>query len=218
MADMRMNDDEGLPFDRDGWIPGGGISAGEYEPAHKERLDLLLPHDPETGAVTFAAFQVYLNAMMEMVSRAQYPLALMAISIDDSPALHFLGVEGVSLIGRAVVRCIRQETRVHDVVGCTAEKDVNGMPGFLIACPLLSEERAANLAERLRVTMSAYTADPERPWLTLSVGVAGMAIDSMDSESLVARAGAALRYARRTGGGCVWRHAETIRRIIQADQ
>ncbi|HZT42286.1 MAG TPA: hypothetical protein VFA07_08850 [Chthonomonadaceae bacterium] len=212
-----MDDEQGRSFDWEGWIPGGGISADEYEPARKERLDLLLPHDPETGAVTYPAFHIYLSAMMEMVSRTQHPLALMAISVDDSPALHFLGVEGIGLISRAVVRCIRQETRVHDVIGCTAEKDANGMPVFMIACPLLSEASAAALAERLRVAMTAYAADPERPWLTLSVGVAGMAIDSMDSESLVARAGAALRYARRMGGGCVWRHSDTMRRIIEAD-
>jgi GGDEF domain-containing protein len=141
----------------------------------------------------------------------------MTISVDDTPALTFLGVEGISLIGRAVVRCIRQETRAHDVVGCTAEKDANGLPCFLIACPLLSEDHAANLAERLRVRMTAYAADPERPWLTLSIGVAGMALDAMECESLLTRAGAALRYARRMGGGCVWRHSDTLRRIIEAD-
>ncbi|HLV81444.1 MAG TPA: hypothetical protein VKT32_14250 [Chthonomonadaceae bacterium] len=215
---MQRDDDEGLPYHSDGWIPGGGISAGETAIPRKERLDLLLPHDPATGAVTPAAFQVYLSAMMEMIARAQLPLSLMAIAIDDSPALDFLGVEGIGLIGRAVVRCIRQETRVHDVVGSTAEKDVNGMPVFLIVCPLLSEERAAHLAERLRVTMTAYATDPERPWLTLSVGVASMALDAMDDESLLARAGAALRYAKRVGGGCVWRHTDTMRRIVEADQ
>jgi GGDEF domain-containing protein len=214
---MRRDDEAGLPYDRDEWIPGGGVSSEEYEPLRKERLDLLLPHDPETGAVTPAAFQVYLGAMMDMIARAQLPLALMTISVDDTPALNFFGVEGTSLIGRAVVRCIRQETRVHDVVGCTAEKDVNGLPCFLIVCPLLSEDHAANLAERLRMTMTAYAADPDRPWLTLSIGVAGMALDAMESESLLARANAALRYARRMGGGCVWRHSDTLRHIIEAD-
>lgn len=201
-----------------GGFPGGMMTGGENRLRPVDRLDLLLPADPETGVVTFAAFRTYLGAMMQMVYRAAQPLSLICLAVDETPSLREFGAEGASLIGRAVARCIRQETRGYDVAGRTEETDAYGLPAFLVVCPLLQEANMALLAERLRVTMTAHAVAPDRPCLTLSVGVASMSIDAADPEALLARAKAALQRARREGGGRVWRHSDTQKQIVESER
>ncbi len=179
------------------------------------RLDLLLPADEETGAATMPAMQVYLDAMIELVGRHAQPLAVLCVCVDDSPLLRFFGAEGVRLIGKAVARCLRQETRAHDVVGRIETPGFQGAPAFMVVCPLLDEERAAALGERLRAAMTAQVSDREPPWLTLSIGVATLALDVTSSDELVSRAFDSLRRAQRVGGGRIWRHSDTIRTIVE---
>ena len=178
------------------------------------RLDTLLPTHSETGAVTFEAFKIYLDTMIDMVVRAEMPLAVIAISVDNTPTVRFFGEEGEGLIGRAIVRCVRQETRPHDVVGLASAGEA-GIPTFVIACPLMNEESAAALAERLRVSMTAGSGGVETAWLTVSIGVASLSIEVGDADSLLNRAESALHRARRSGGGCVWRHTDILRQIIE---
>jgi len=206
---MRMEWDEG-PHERTWAIPDDFEAAAEQG---SQRLDAILPADEETSAATPEALETYLNAMILMVSRHAQPLALISIAVDETPLMRFLGSEGCMLIGRAVARCIRQESRIHDVVARARVSETALTPTFLIACPLLSEEQAAALGERMRDGMSAYAEDPDRPWLTLSVGIANLTLDIADSSSLIARATDSLRRARRAGGSRVWRHSDTLRQI-----
>ena len=185
------------------------------ESEYSKRLDYLLPIDGETGVATHEAACTYMDAMIEMVARQGYPLSLLSIAVDESTVLRFLGGEGAALIGRAAARCLRQETRTHDVVGHADPGISPDAYTFLIICPLLNEEHAANLGERLRAAMTAHSGDAESPWLTLSVGVAALSIEVTDSQSLVARSMEALRRARRSGGSRVWKHTDTRRVIIE---
>jgi GGDEF domain-containing protein len=179
------------------------------------RLDALLPQDSETGATAPAALRSYLNAMMEMAGRYAQPLAVLAIAVDTAAeansVLRRFGVEGARLIGQAIVRCLHQETRLHDVVGRAEEIGAYELPTFVVVCPLRDEAGAALLAERLCMAMTAYAAEPDCPWLTVSIGVAALAIDILVPEALLARAADALRYARRDKGGRVWRYTDTLR-------
>lgn len=184
------------------------------EPPALARLDALLPTDPVTGATTALALRCYLAAMMEMAARKSQPLALIALAVDDCPILDFLGEEGAALIGRAMARCLRQETRAYDVAGRASDESVEGIPGFVIVCPLMDEVAAVALAERMRAVMTAHAAMGARPWLTLSLGVAGMALDTTTPDALLSRAESALRRARRQGGGRVWGHSDTLRQIV----
>lgn len=191
------------------------FNSEEVESEYSKRLDYLLPIDADTGVTTYQAACTYMDAMIEMVSRTGYPLSLLSIAVDESIVLRFLGVEGAGLIGRAVARCLRQETRTHDVVG---HADPGLSPDaftFLVICPLLDEEHAANLGERLRAAMTAHSGNTESPWLTLSVGVAALSIEVTESQSLVARSMESLRRARRSGGSRVWKHSDTRRAIIE---
>ncbi len=196
--------------------PHPAISGGN------RRLDALLPQDAETGAVTPEALRDYLNAVMEMADRYGQPLALLAVAVDTAEetqsVLRRFGAEGARLIGRAVARCLHQETRLHDVVGRAKASNLYELPIFLVVCPLRGEAQAARLAERMREAMTAYAADPDCPWLTVSVGVAAMAIDKPDPEALIARAAEALHRARQVPGGCVWRHADTLRRLCAENE
>lgn len=183
-----------------------------------ERLDMLLPNDPATGAVTFAALRAYIGQMMELTGRHSQPLALLFIAVDDSPIMPFFGDEGALLIGRAITRFIRQETRTHDVVGRTAEVNSAGIPGFLVVLPLMTEEQSVQMAERLHLGMTAHSVDGYPPWLSLSVGIVGVTIDIHNADDLIARAASAMRRAQLTGGGKIWRHSDTLRQILESAQ
>src|SRR5437870_2133559 len=128
------------------------LSREEAEPCR--RIDVLLPTDSEIGIVTAAAFRSYLGAMMELTARYAQPLTIVAIAVDESPALQFLGAEGATLFARAIARYLHQETRNHDVIGRTAGVDSHGIPAFLIVCPLMHEDAAAQFAERVRTAMT----------------------------------------------------------------
>lgn len=185
------------------------------EDAFSKRLDHLLPLDADTGVTTHQATCVYIDAMIEMVSRHEQTLSLLSIAVDELHILRFLGVEGAALIGRAVARCLRQETRSHDVVGHADPEMAPDAFTFLVACPLLSEEQAGRLGERLRAAMTAHCGDANGPWLTLSVGVASLSLDVTESRTLVARSLESLRRARRAGGSRVWKHTDTRRTLME---
>ena len=178
------------------------------------RLDTLLPSDPETGTVTAMALRVYLYATMDLMSRHAQPLSIIHLGVDESGSSRCFGSEGARLIGRAVARCVFQETRTHDVVGRAEDTDAKRIPTFLLVCPLMNEEGATNLAERLCSVMTAHAVDSDLPWLTVSAGVAGLSLDVLEPEDMIARATEALRCAQKSGGGRVWRHSESVRRIV----
>ncbi len=197
--------------------PAGGswenIAADSLEDTYSRRLDYLLPIDGETGVATHDAVCVYLDTMIEMVARHNLPLSVLSIAVDDSPVLRFLRAEGAALIGRGVARCLRQETRTHDVVGHANPEISPDAFTFLVICPLLPEHQATALAERLRAAMTAHSGEAERPWLTLSVGVAAMSLDVPASKLLIARSMDALRRARHKGNR-IWKHTDTLRAIM----
>ena len=204
-----------VPFTAGNWE---NIASDCLEDKFARRLDYLLPIDGETGVATHEAVCTYLDTMIEMVSRHGLPLAVLSIAVDDSPVLRFLGAEGAALVGRGVARCLRQETRTHDVIGHANPEISPDAFTFLIVCPLLPEQQATSLAERLRAAMTAIVGEQSSPWLNLSVGVAPMSLDVTDSKLLIARSMDALRRARRSGGGRVWRYTDTLRRIIDDAQ
>jgi GGDEF domain-containing protein len=179
------------------------------------RLDSLLPSDGETGAVSYSAFRVALGALMDLMGRHGLPLTILTIAADPSDTLQFLGESGARLIGSAIARWLRQETRIHDVVGSAGSEGACRTPTFLLACPLMTEPVAAQFAERLREAMTLSAVDQGTAWLTLSVGVASLSIDTHSPESLIFRAKEALASAQRIGGGRVWSHSDTLRRIVE---
>ncbi len=180
------------------------------------RLDALLPLDPATGAVCFDAFRVYLDSAIDLASRGSQPLSLLAFGADDSALLQFLGPEGTGLITRAIVRCLRQETRAHDVVGL-ADIPAEEAGVVLVACPLITEEQGKAVAERLCAAMRTEADGSGPPWLALSAGIASLSIDTCDPDTLTARVISALRRAQRMGGG-IWRHSDVLRSIIDQQE
>ncbi len=189
-------------------------NAPEQKPAsHSQRLDMLLPADKGTGAVSEEAFLTYLRAIIEMTSRHGQTLTLLAIAPDDLHLLEFLGEEGARLIGRAIVRCVRQETRDYDVVGCV---ETTAFPlSFLVICPLVTESQIQTMSERLLSAMATPAASGKNAWLSISIGTASLSIDTSTPDTLIARALDGLRRARRAGGGCVWSHAQTVSQLKQ---
>ncbi len=205
---------------------GGGLTptSGEVEEHLRagmigpQRLDSLLPADSETAVVTFDATRTYLAAMIDLMSRHGQPLSLLTIAADSSDTLRRLGASGVRLIGVAIARWLRQETRAHDVIGRARIKGVHGVPCFIIVIPLMTEPFAVQFAERVRQAMTISAGENDRPWLTLSVGIASLSLDADCPDSIILHAEEALKSAQRYGGGRVWSHMDTLRRIMVRDR
>lgn len=179
-----------------------------------ERLDSLLPADAETGVATFDAVRCYLGASMEMMARHGQPLTLLVIAPDPSDTLRRLGVQGGKLIGAAVARALRQESRVHDVVGLAPAESGDQVPSFLIIVPFLTEAHAGRFAERLRQAMTILACDKDRPWLTISAGIASMSLEADAPETLIRRGQRALQSAQRSGGSRVWSQSDSTQRLL----
>ncbi len=190
-------------------LPLGEISAPPYELG--ARIDMLMPSDTETCVADAHSVRVYLTAMMELAARVQQPLSVLTITVDNSPTAALFFEEDAGLVGRAIARCLRQETRTYDVIGRVAGEQGSPFPIFALVCPLMTEEQAARLGERLRETMRTYAADAEQSWLTLSVGAAAMALDTQDAEVLLAHGKFAARYAQGQGGDQVTRFSAAFR-------
>jgi GGDEF domain-containing protein len=184
-----------------------------------QRLDSLLPLDPALGVVAPVATRVYLGAAMEMVVRSGQPLSLLAIAVDVDvaggrrPGRSMLGAGDSGMVAQAVARCLRQETRLHDVVGLVQSDDQRTPPVYLIVCPLIDESHAAQLGERLRAAMMSFALDPADIGIQVNVGVASLSLSTVEPESLITRAAEALQCARRVEGGCVWKHSDSSRRL-----
>lgn len=186
--------------------------------APPQRVDALLNADPETGVATSEAFHVYLGGFIDLMARHGQPLTLLAIAPDPSSALSNLGENGASLIDAAIARCLRQETRIYDVVGRGSTSGLGGPPPFLLVLPMMTEALARPFAERLRQAMTISAGDLVRTWLTLSVGIASLSLETDAPDLLISRAQEALASAQRNGGDRAWGHAETVRRIIDRDR
>lgn len=172
------------------------------------RIESILPTDPRTGAVPFDTLVVYLKVVVAMAERSAQPLSVIRFVVDGGPSPYRFGQAGALLIGRAVVRCLYQETRPYDVVGCGPERSPDGIPEFLVICPLIGEAEATQFAERIRGTISSRTAISPDSWITLSVGVAGMGIGMEGADLLLERAAYSRAAAERAGGDQTRRYSE----------
>jgi GGDEF domain-containing protein len=199
-------------------LPDEHENRPEDEAPVSERLDSLFPVDAETSVATYDALRTCLSAFMDLMARQGQPLTLLAIAADPSDSLKRLGNNGALLIGMAIARCLRQETRIHDVVGRAQIAGGSGVPAFLIVLPLMTEALAAQFAERLREAMTTTAGEAGRSWLTVSVGVASLSLDTHSADTLILRAQGALASAQRAGGGRVWGHSDSLRRIVERDR
>ncbi|HLJ54151.1 MAG TPA: hypothetical protein VKT77_03875, partial [Chthonomonadaceae bacterium] len=66
--------------------------------------------------------------------------------------------------------------------------------------------------------MTISAADGDRSWLTLSVGLAAVSLETDSPDLLIFRAQEALASAHRFGGDRVWSHSDTRRRIVERDR
>ena len=198
-------------------LPDEDVNRSAISENMSERLDSLLPDDPATGVTTYEAFRVYLGGFMDLMARHGQPLSLLAIAADPSETLRRLGANGALLIASAIARCLRQETRLYDVVGRGETDEAQGSYAFLVALPMTSETLARPFAARLREAMTISTGNLGGPWLTLSVGIASLSLETDSPEKLILRSRQALAGAQRSGGDCIWGHADTVRRIIKSE-
>src|SRR4051794_34351937 len=80
-------------------LPDQEDSRPSGDDAWQDRIDSLLPADPDTGVVTSEAFRVYLGGSIDLMARHGQPLTLLAIAPDPGDRLRNLGAEEARLIG-----------------------------------------------------------------------------------------------------------------------
>jgi GGDEF domain-containing protein len=177
-------------------------------PTPKGRLDALLPQDSETGAVSEEAFHVYLSATLEMMHRTSNTFALILVSMDESPLLQMLGLEGAQSVRHTLAQYLRLESRVYDVVGRLSYEDAMAIPVFAVAAPISDEAQAVAFAVRVCEKMRYVRPGEDAPCIALSVGVAASTWTMETAQDVLDRAEFARQEARRQGGGRICSYSE----------
>ncbi len=172
------------------------------------RLDSLMPTDSETGAVTEEALKSYLTISIEMMQRTNGTLALSLVSLDDSPLLRFLGMDGSQSVCESLVQYLQQESRPYDVVGRLSYKGAMNFPVLAVVSPLCDEEQATALAQRLCDHMRYIHRTQEQAWLSLSIGIAASHWTTQSPQNLLDYAEFSRQHAQQHGGGQIVRYSQ----------
>ncbi len=176
--------------------------------AQYTRLDGLLPVDPTTEAITEEALHTYIAVSLEMMQRTGGNLSIVAVSLDESPLLQFLGMEGSQLIARSLAQYLRQESRLYDVVGSLSTREQQVYPTMVLVAPLSNEAQATSLAKRVCERMHYTHAHEQRPWISLSIGVTASRWDTASPVDLLTQADNARQHAEGEGGGRIIRYSQ----------
>jgi diguanylate cyclase (GGDEF)-like protein len=165
--------------------------------ATQDELAKYVKTDPLTGLLTRAAFTERLGAELTRARREGYPIALLAIDIDelaDINATHdtAAGDQVLAAIGTVINGC----TRPTDACGRT------GGDSFHVALVGALAARAAVVIQRIRAEIESQVGiGPERTRVTCGFGVAEYPTHAVDQLVLERMATAAVEQAQRQGRG-----------------
>lgn len=149
-------------------------------------------HDALTGLLNRAALHIRLEDAREQPSRRAETLSVIAADLDGLKAVNDrFGHEAGDDVLRGVASSLHGSIREGDLLYRI------GGDEFIVVLPATPTSEAAELAERLRLTISRLR--PAGHSVTLSVGVAGVVHEIADLEHLISRADRAL-YAAKDGG------------------
>jgi diguanylate cyclase (GGDEF)-like protein len=159
------------------------------------RLAQLAVTDPLTGLANRRALYAHLDREVDRAKRYKHPLAVLVIDID-----HFKQVNDVhghqtgDRVLNHVAQVITQSVRASDVAGRFGGEE------FIVLAPETPAPAVRVVAERIRRAVETQTAQQKGlPGVTVSIGAAGASEGEISTESLVARADAALYEAKRGG-------------------
>lgn len=157
--------------------------------------------DRMTGLFSRGYFNNRLESDVAVALRHGKPLALVRFEVDRIARVREqVGPAGVDQVLRDMSRTILEITRSDDLLARAGDDD------FAFLCRDVDAMRAARAAQRIRETIAArpFAAGRETVSLTLSMGVADLALlHEPTAEMLIKAADAALTIARRAGGNRV---------------
>jgi diguanylate cyclase (GGDEF)-like protein len=176
-----------------------GVAAANverHETLHRQALT-----DELTGLANHRRLQELLTQGVERFHRAQTPLALLLLDLDDFKAVNDTrGHQTGDLVLRAVADALRDCCRADD------EPARYGGEELAVLIPGAGFTQVVGLAERIRAAVEALEVvdtEGERVEVTTSVGVATLGAEITDGPGLIAAADQALYQAKRDGKNCV---------------
>ncbi len=167
--------------------------AGELASVHAH-LEVLALSDPLTGLLNHRAFKERLEQELRRAEREKYPLAVVAIDVDNFKQIndrwgHAAGDQGLRVLAQA----LSSHLRPSDACGRI------GGDEFCIAVPRANAKQAEETARRLRDAISHLKVGPAGEGLTISVGIAEYPKHSLSSEELTHLADGAMYWAKSSG-------------------
>lgn len=164
--------------------------------AMEARLTELANTDALTGLANRRHFLTELDHELERVQRSGKPGSLLMLDIDHFKRVndshgHAAGDRVLQALAGALASHLRRVDRVGRLGG----------EEFAILMPETPLDSALAYAERLRARIGALVVEAEGASIrfTISIGVAGMDVDDLRADPLLARADAALYRAKQAG-------------------
>jgi diguanylate cyclase (GGDEF)-like protein/PAS domain S-box-containing protein len=161
--------------------------------ADQRRLEHLAAHDPLTGLVNRARFQLYCDAAIERTDDDRSVVAVLFIDLDafkfvnDSHS-HAIGDRLLSLVGERIQRYLRE----GDIAG-----RIGGDEFTVLLSGLTIREDAAVVARRILSALSEpFQVGEYEIVVSASIGIAGFPLDGDGAEKLIANADAAMYVAK----------------------
>nr|WP_276599041.1 GGDEF domain-containing protein [Nannocystis sp. SCPEA4] len=164
---------------------------------HQRELYESTLRDRLTGLFARGYFLNRLESDVAVALRHGKPLALVRFEVDRFAGVReALGDSAADHVLRNMCLTIVESTRSDDLLARLGDED------FAFLCRDVDALRASRAARRLRETIAAReVAGPESLRLTLSLGVADLALlHEPTADALIKAAESALTIARRTGG------------------
>lgn len=156
--------------------------------------------DSLTGLYTHHSFQDRLREEVSRASRNQQSMSLVLVDVDGFAEINYtLGYQ----TGDEILRRISNALSQVDPEGHNRSSDVVARYGgaeFVLLLPETAKAGALTKAARIRDTISMVEM-PQLQEVSISVGVACFPEDAADAESLLTAVEAAIRGAKRGGGG-----------------
>jgi diguanylate cyclase (GGDEF)-like protein len=159
-----------------------------------DRLEVLSRTDALTGLGNRRQFEERLAAEVARARRHGHGLSLLVVDLDGLKLLNDRqGHRAGDAALRRAAAAIRQGSRASDVAGRW------GGDEFVVLAPDTASEEAVALAERIRRLSGQAAGNDSALAITVSIGVASLALGD-DAEGLLRRADGALLEAKRLGG------------------
>jgi diguanylate cyclase (GGDEF)-like protein len=158
----------------------------------RDRLEYYASIDPLTGIMNRVSFWRVLEREIRRVERYRRPLAMIMLDIDHFKALNDARGEQVGdRVLKSMAAEIKKKIREIDFFARIGGEE------FLILAPETEQDKALNLAEKIRETVAATTF-PEAGPITVSLGVAQFCAGDR-ADLLLKRVDEALTRAKAQG-------------------